>query len=300
MEFRQLRYFVSVVTHRSFTKASEKLHIAQPALSRHLQLLEQEFQVPLLIRNSRGVEMTEAGRRFKDMAEFILRYAADIKSTLSETNNEPVGEAVIGLPPSLASLLAPKIMAQVAATYPMLKLRVIEGLSIFLVEWLEQGKIDIAVLTDYGPTPGIERKDMVNEELIFVAAPQRFEGLDDSIELARIVDHPLIITHGFRALMEPWFATHHVDPEYVMELDSLSILKDMLISGAYCSVLSYGIVHKEVESGQLRALRFSGASVERRVITAVKANRPQSAKIDAIASLIYDELHEIPLRPDPG
>ena len=145
MELRQLRYFVSVVRERSFSKASEKLHIAQPALSRQMQLLEEEFGVELLHRTAKGAHATEAGRRFKGLAEFVLNYIAEIKPTLTQFASEPSGNIVIGLPPSLAFILAPRLVEGTRRRFPLVTLRIIEGFSVFLAEWLEEFRLDLAV-----------------------------------------------------------------------------------------------------------------------------------------------------------
>lgn len=297
MEIRQLRYFISVATHRSFTKASEKLYIAQPALSRHMLLLEEEFGVKLLVRTPRGVETTEAGRIFKEKAEFILSYMAEIKNSLAQASTEPSGQLVVGLPPSLAALLAPRLIEETARRYPRLKLRIMEGLSVFLAEWLDQVRIDIAILTDYGPVPGIDFHTVLDEELYFVGAASRLAQAGTTIPTEEIESHPLIITHGFKMLADPWFAGKDIEPNFVMELDSISIVRDMLFSGAYCSIMPYGMVHEDVEQGRLRALHFEQPRVSRRIVTGIKSNRAKSMTLLAVEALIKEEIGKLPVSP---
>src|SRR6266404_4290859 len=104
MEFRQLKYFSAIAKCRSFSKASQTLSVAQSALSRQIQYLEQELGTKLLVRTSRGVEITVAGRRLEDMADQVLQYLAQIKDGVLEAVDQPVGTVVVGLPPSLAHL----------------------------------------------------------------------------------------------------------------------------------------------------------------------------------------------------
>lgn len=297
MELRQLRYFISVATHGSFTKASEKLYIAQPALSRHIMLLEEEFGVKLLVRTPRGVEITEAGQIFKEKAEFVLSYLAELKNSLSEASTEPAGQIVVGLPPSLAALLAPRLMEESARRYPRLRLRIVEGLSVFLTEWLDQLRIDVAVLTDYGPVPGLEFQTVLEEELYFVGAPSRLGTSDKSVTPQELERHPLIITHGFKMLTEPWLASKDVDPNFVMELDSIGIVREMLLGGAYCSIMPYGIVHDDVKQGRLRALQFEQPRVTRRIVIGMKSNRTKSVSLLALEAMIKEEIDKLPVHP---
>lgn len=296
MELRQLRYFVSVARERSFSKASEKLHIAQPALSRQIQLLEEEFGVELLHRTAKGAHTTEAGRRFKEMAEFVLNYIAEMKPSLTQFASEPSASIVVGLPPSLAFMLAPRLVEETQRRFPLVTLRIIEGLSVFLAEWLEEFRLDLAVLTDYGPIAGIERHFIEEDDMVFVGTPARLKKYDKTIPLKDIEDFPLLITHGFRSIISDHFAAEHIEPNYHMELDSIPIAKEMVLRGLYCSILSYGLVHEEAKQGRLRALRFEGAPVRRRILTAVAENRPQSLTITAIEGLIKEVVKELPLR----
>lgn len=296
MELRQLRYFVSVARERSFSKASEKLHIAQPALSRQIQLLEDEFGVELLHRTAKGAHTTEAGRRFKEMAEFVLNYVAEMKPSLTQFASEPSANIVVGLPPSLAFMLAPRLVEETQRRFPLVTLRIIEGLSVFLAEWLEEFRLDLAVLTDYGPIAGIERHFIEEDDMVFVGTPAKLKKYDKTIPLKDVEDFPLLITHGFRSIISEHFAAEHIEPNYHMELDSIPIAKEMVLRGLYCSILSYGLVHEESKQGRLRALRFEGAPVRRRILTAVAENKPQSLTITAIEGLIKEIVKDLPLK----
>lgn len=296
MELRQLRYFAAVARDGSFSKASEKLHIAQPALSRQIHMLEEEFGVELLTRTARGAEMTEAGMRLKEMAEFVLRYVAEIKPSLSCFANEPSGSIVLGLPPSLAYLLAPRLVEEAARRYPLLKLCIIEGLSVFLADWLEQARIDIAVLTDYGPIAGIERREVADEDMVFVGSPARLKASPKPIPYNEIAQYPFITSRGFRSLLEPRLLAANIQPSFDMELDSILIVKEMVLRGLYCSILSYSMVHQEVTEGRLVARRFEEPPIRRRIVTALTANRPPSVTINAVEGLVKQELLRFPLR----
>lgn len=300
MDLKQLRYFVSVVTNRSITKASEKLYIAQPALSRQIQLLEEEFGVQLLIRGPRGVELTQSGRRFKEKADVILSLAADMKSSLTMDSVEVSGHIVVGIPPSLVTLLAARMMEEGARRFPRLKIRIVEALSVVLAEWLEQGQLDVALMSDFASARGQERTTLVEEELVLVGAPSLLKEPGDSAPLTNVERYPMIATHAFRAMMMPWFIAQQIEPAYEMELDSISTVKELLFTARYCSILPYSLVHREVERSELRALRFAGSPVRRGIVLATMANRQPTPAVRAVGDLIKELLVDVQFQLHDG
>src|SRR4051794_37327791 len=106
MDLQQLRYFVALATQQHFGRAASVLHVAQPALSRQMRLLEEELGVKLFERHARGAAPTEEAKLLLERASFLLRYAEQMKTDLMEFRREPRGTVAIGLSPGLAQLLA--------------------------------------------------------------------------------------------------------------------------------------------------------------------------------------------------
>src|SRR5438094_5455838 len=105
MDLRQLRYFTAVAERGSFSAAASALNVAQSALSRHVQLLEQEVGGPLLERGARGVTLSEAGRLLLDRARYILGEVETLRDAVTARNQEVTGTVRFGAPPSLAYVL---------------------------------------------------------------------------------------------------------------------------------------------------------------------------------------------------
>jgi LysR family transcriptional regulator, nitrogen assimilation regulatory protein len=295
VELRQLRYFLGVATHRSFSKASQKLHIAQPALSRQIHALEEELGVKLLTRTVRGVEVTDAGRKLQEMSEQVLGYIGDIRLKLNQAADEPSGSIILGLPPSLAYLLAPRLVEEARRRYPQLHLRIMEGLSVFLSEWLELGRIDLAVLTDLGPLPGVKRQEIAEEDMVFAGAPKLLPQ-GGKLALAEILGYPIVVTHGFRSILEPWLTAQNIEPHYEMELDSIPIVREMLLRGLYCSIVPYSMVHADVAAGQIVARTFHDPPIVRRIVAATINRRPDSLAVRATTELVGEEIAKLPKR----
>ena len=152
MDLKQLEYFVRVAELGSFTKASNLLDIAQPALSRQIRLLETELRQNLLIRNGRGVAVTDAGKVLLEHGRGILHQVDRAKEDVSMVRGTLAGRVALGLPPSMAKIINLPLTREFRKMMPDAKLSIIEGLSVAMQESLLAGRLDIALL--YNPCDG--------------------------------------------------------------------------------------------------------------------------------------------------
>lgn len=127
MDLRQLRYFVALATQQHYGRAAGVLHVTQPALSRQIQLLEEELGVRLFERHARGAAPTEEARLLLERAVFLLRYAEQMKTDLLARQREPRGPVAVGLSPGLAQQLTVLLTKAVLKRFPEVRLRIIEG-----------------------------------------------------------------------------------------------------------------------------------------------------------------------------
>src|ERR1700754_2803737 len=125
MDLRQLRYFVVLATQQHFGRASTILHVAQPALSRQIRLLEEELGVQLFERHARGATPTEEALFLLERASFLLRYAEQMKQDMTARQRDPRGPVAVGLSPGLALLLAVPLTRAVHQRLPEVRLRIV-------------------------------------------------------------------------------------------------------------------------------------------------------------------------------
>jgi LysR family nitrogen assimilation transcriptional regulator len=297
MDLRQLRYFREVAAQRSFSAAARRLNVAQPALSRQVRALEEDLGLPLLIRTARGVHVTEAGERLRETADFVLRFLADVRTDLRTLSAEPSGNLLLGLPPSVAYLLAPRLLERTRAEYPLLNLRIIEGLSVFLMDWLESGRVDLAVLTDAGHTQGrrLERVALAEEEMVLAGTPGLLGARGPTVTHADLEALPLILSAGFRAVIQPWLAMGRLELQGETELDSIVVTREVVRRGLFCTIVPYGMIHADVAAGELRALPLADPPARRRLVMGFAAARPVSMTMRAVQRLVEETLAETPL-----
>ena len=170
MDLRQLRYFAAVARERNFTRAAELLHIAQPPLSRQIQLLEGELGVTLIIRKSRPVKLTDAGRLFYEQALQILGRVDQMKDATRRVgmNRNPV--LSIGFVPSTLYGGLPSLVRKLRQHAPELDIQLLEMLSIQQIQALKEGRIDVGFGRLKHSDPNTD-STLLREERLVAALP---------------------------------------------------------------------------------------------------------------------------------
>lgn len=206
MEIRHLRYFVVVVEEQSFTKAAEKLFIAQPPLSRQIQNLEEELGVQLIERGARPLKTTVAGQFFYQYAKKML---TNLEQMVSMTKKLTVPEDVlrIGFVGSLLFGLLPRIIYAFRQVHPHLKIDLIEIGTQEQIEALKQGKIDVGFGRLKISDSSIKRTLLRHERLmVAVHASHPLAKMQDTgVYLSDIVDELLLM---YPNTAKPSFASH--------------------------------------------------------------------------------------------
>ena len=206
MDFRRLGYFAQIAELGSLTRTAERLGIAQPSLSRQMRLLEEELGVVLFTRGARGMQLTEAGELLRARIAGPLRQIGHAIYEVRSLSTETGGEVVFGMPPTMILLLAGPLARRVAERAPNITLRIVDGYSGHLLEWLRRGELDGAVL--YGPTPaGVNATKLVEDELGLVGPPGSPIQAAGAVEFERLGELPLVLPRpspGYTAL--PHFA----------------------------------------------------------------------------------------------
>lgn len=240
MDVKQLSYFVRVAELGSFTRASIVLAIAQPALSRQVRLLEVELRQTLLVRNGRGITLTEAGKTLLEHSRGVLHQMERLREELSRVRGSLAGRVAIGMPPTLGRILAVPLTRAFKRQMPDATLSVAEGLSKNMQEGLLTGQLDIALLYNASPTPGVETRPLLQDELLLVQrrAPA---GDEAPVALRQLADFPLIIParpNAIRMHVETALLNIGVQPCIAMEVDGVATILDLVADGLGNAVLS--------------------------------------------------------------
>jgi DNA-binding transcriptional LysR family regulator len=170
MDLRQLRYFVTVATERNFNRAADRLHMAQPPLSRSIQQLEQELGAELIDRNSRPLVLTPIGQLFHDQAVQILRRVGDMRTMIESAIATETRRFAIGFVASTIYARLPELIREFRAELPDVELTLVESTTLDQIVALKEGRIDIGFGRIRFEDPAVRRTILRNEALV-VAVP---------------------------------------------------------------------------------------------------------------------------------
>lgn len=194
MDLRQLRSFMSVAQQNGFRRAASSLHIAQPAISRHIKQLEDSLGVELIHRTSGGIRLTEAGQTLLRHSEEVFHKLAQIRDDMSEISQRVSGTVRIGAPSSIGEILFAPLAHRVRQLAPEIHLTFTES-SCRLLSLLQAGHIDLALLSC---TRELNRAEwncqrLVGERVYLIGNPDALDG-QQSIAVEQVMAMPLILT----------------------------------------------------------------------------------------------------------
>lgn len=297
MDLKQLEYFVHVAELGGFTRASEVLGVAQPVLSRQIRLLEVELRQNLLARNGRGAQPTEAGQLLLEHGRGILHQISIAKEELGRVRGSLTGRVAVGLPPSLARVLTVPLTHAFREHLPHAVLAISEGLSTSMQEWLQSGRLDIALLYNAPILKNVEIQPVLDEELFIVEArPAEFaheeDSLPSSIKLSELAKKDLIIPtrpNAVRMKIEALMSSQGLKPKIGLEIDGVSAILDLVADGAGVAVLSKNAVVNSMRPSAFRLHPLKPA-IYVRLSIATSSRRPVTQTQKATIELIRTKL----------
>jgi LysR family transcriptional regulator, nitrogen assimilation regulatory protein len=296
MDLRQLRYFLGVVEHGSIARAAEDLHVAQSAVSLHLNRMEQELGCALVHRTSRGIVPTESGVRLANRARSILADVGMLAEEVRGGEAAPAGSVSVGMPTSLGIALTVRLAMTVRHQYPLVRLRISEGLSGHMSQWLLSGHSDLALLFGSESIAGIAKERLGTEYLNLVGA-EGTETLSScgEIALSEVFALPLILPsrpHGLREEVERAAGRRGWKPNVVMEVDALENIKALVAERIGYTILSARVAEHGSFSARLRYRTIGEPRIERSIHLARSSKTPLSAAAASVATVLATTFKE--------
>jgi len=241
MQFRHLRYFAKIVEAGSFSRAAALIHIAQPALSKQIAELEDEFGVTLLHRSSRGVTPTVAGEVLYHEALKLIRQVDDLPAIVRSSQGDLQGVVTFGMASTMAPALTGKMLEICRNTLPKVTLRFVTGDSLTLRDKVAAHAIDLAIIFEDEPEGGFKREVLFHQRL-YLASP-RNAAHASSVTLQNISTLPLVLptpTNVLRRLLDRVFARENIKVEPIAESDLFDVMLSAVETGLGHAVMPKG------------------------------------------------------------
>lgn len=279
MDVAQLRTLIHVAELGSLSKAADRLHIAQPALSRQIRLLEEELGVRLFDRHGRGMIVTEQGQDVLRHALRVMAELEEIRAVVSDENAPLRGHVSIGMPPTASDILSEPLVSAFRDTHPEATLRIVSAYTGYLLDWIHRGEIDAAILYDPRSARTLRIQPLLEETLFLIGPPGLGLSLERAVEFRALESQRMLLPslgHGLRTLVDRYAQECGIALDIKVEADSYSTLKSLVRHGHGVTVLPLAPIHEELKAGRLGAAPLVDPTPVRRLIMSYPTDRPMS------------------------
>jgi LysR family hydrogen peroxide-inducible transcriptional activator len=298
MEIHQLEYLIAIAEEGSFTRAAERLLVAQPSLSQQIKKLEQEVGRPLFDRLPRGVVLTEAGYRLLEHARRVLSEMNDGKRRVAEVGDQVAGALTVGAIPTIAPFLLPAAVSAFLRRWPGVAFTVIEDVTAKLLDGLERGELDLAIMSSAEHLPTIHLETVATEPLLLVVAKghrlaRRREVVWPDVEEERFL--VLQDMHCLTGQVLQFCGAHGARPRIAARGAQLSTIAAMVSAGLGVSMVPK--MFRDADSASDRAyLPFAQPGPTRDLCLAWSLRRYRTNAARALAETVRSLLSSAPGR----
>ena len=302
MDLKQLEYFRHVAELGSFTRAAAFLSVVQPALSRQVRQLEVELGQNLFERNGRGVVLTDAGARLLEHARGILTQIGRARQELEDQRNGDTGHFALGLPPSLGRSVTVPLVKAFSESLPNARLATVEGLSAYMLEWLNTGRVDCALLYNATASAGVDLQHLLDDQLFLVApltphSPRKPARVPPAVSLGELAELPLVIPsrpHAMRMSVENALASVSLKIRVAHEIECIPAVIDLVRQGHGFGVLPLNAVKDTQWANQVQVRPIDNPPLKTSLSIATSSHRPRSPlirkAIDVIRDIVRQEI----------
>lgn len=299
MNLKRIEYLLQVAELGSFSRAAAVLGITQPSLGRQVQKLEEECAVRLLYRHGRGVSLTLDGEQFVARVRPLLAQLLQVSVDMRASREQVTGEVAVGMPPTTVSFLGLRLFQRVRQQFPGIRLNVVEGYSGHIHEWLQDARLDLAVLHHARRSHHVLLEPLADTRLALICAQKYLplgQGDRANIEFEQLGRVPLILSsrqHGLRRTLEQTAQQLGIRLNVVYEVDCLSMSKHITATGLAHTVLGPSAVKAELQAGHLVALPLTNPEIHTRLLLASASQRPYTEATRHVAHCIKVLVQEL-------
>ena len=249
VDFELYKYFSAVAKNKNMTKASEDLHISQPALSQSIKKLEDQIGCTLFIRNNKGMELTKEGQTLYDYVESAISLLKNAENELTSFKDLDKGEIRIGASTTITRTYLIDSIKKFHKLYPNIKINIYNDLTNNLLLDLQKGKLDYVIYNDdVNNIKDINSKVLYKIKQGFIYNPEFFNDISNLNELT---SYPLILQKkesNSRMFLDSFLLSKNITLEASTEVVSQELVLDLTESGLGIGFSNLDLVHKNYPS----------------------------------------------------
>lgn len=287
MNLRALRYFVAIADAGSLTAAAEAIAIAQPALTRQLRELETDLGVQLLQRTPRGVLLTQAGVTLYESAQRMLAEASRVRQQLAQRQDKTKTTVVLGTSPTLARVLLPSLIENCLRSLPHIQLRAREAFTPTLLDWLERGVVDMAIVTNPEPGRALTLHPLLGEPFALVSNAAM--GIGPVVSVSQLARIPLIMTSLHLSIVERQLLPLRAHLQIQSVIDSVDSIHELILRGPWATILPVSMFKEPRPAQSVVMSEISGVQLNRLLVLATRVEKQHNSGLQVIKELVESE-----------
>lgn len=252
----KIRTLVTLSQLGSYTKTAEALSLTQPAVSHHIKLLEQEFNVQIFVKGKRKLKATPAGEILLKYAHRAMALSQKVHQEIEDCRRE-ARSLTVGITPTASDILVPQVLAAYCNQHPQVHIQIVRSTIKKIDSMLKFYEIDFAIVDGVIKNSKSRSILLGTDYLCLVVAPEHPFASRPSVTLEEIQREKLVLrlkSAGTRKLFEGYLYSHgyHIaDFNIMMEIDSVSTIKDVVAANLGISVISHSVCREEERRGEL-------------------------------------------------
>ncbi|MGV6817666.1 MAG: LysR family transcriptional regulator [Thiotrichales bacterium] len=293
---RQLEILEAVARCESFSRASEALHLTQPAVSMQIKQMEHLFGIPLFEHVGKRIHLTTAGKATLEAAQTIDRELANLEQELANMQGLKGGSLTVSAA-STASIFSARLLAQFRIEYPEVRVSLNVVNRETLLEHLNSNSIDLALMGKPPDERNLSAQPFMDNPLVVIAATDHPLVSNRAIPIDRLLREPLIGREqgsGTRATLEKYFSDHGYTFQAAMEMNKNEAIKHAVEAGLGLGVVSLHTVRAEIKAHQLKVLDVVGFPLKRQWYLVQRKNKRLSPAAVTFKKMVFEEADQFP------
>jgi DNA-binding transcriptional LysR family regulator len=278
VELRHLEYFVAVAEERHFTRAAERMRVAQSGLSASIRSLERELDAELFVRHTRRVELTDAGHALLTEAHRTLASAAAARNAVAAVRGLLRGSLTVGSEQCLGVIDLPPVLASFRRAHPGVEIRLRYAGSGHVVEQIRLGRLNVGFVALPGAAPdGVRLMPLATEEMTLLCHPAHRLAEQDKVDVADLLDEDFVdfsTDWGARRVNDLTFARADAERRVSVEVNDVHTLLDFVHQGLGVALVPAPVTRKPQAKGLHTAALSAPGGARWQVSVAVASAAP--------------------------